>query len=125
MFYHKKLFNNPKYKVIYSSECYLASKINDYVKKGYTYISYEDNEKISDYSYKLYTKRAYPYEFLKIVMCIDDKFYLDEKKHLKSIQNDDGIYYTRLLYQGLTRAREEIVVIITNKKILAELIDIL
>lgn len=58
-------------------------------------------------------------------MCIDDKFYLDEKKHLKSIQNDDGIYYTRLLYQGLTRAREEIVVIITNKKILAELIDIL
>ena len=125
LFYHKKLFNNPKYKVIYSSECYLASKINDYVKKGYTYISYEDNEKISDYSYKLYTKRAYPYEFQKIVMCIDDKFYLDEKKHLKSIQNDDGIYYTRLLYQGLTRAREEIVVIITNKKILAELIDIL
>ena len=47
------------------------------------------------------------------------------KPHLKSIQNDDGIYYTRLLYQGLTRAREEIVVIITNKKILAELIDIL
>lgn len=125
LFYHKKFFNNPKYKVIYSSECYLASKINDYVKKGYTYISYEDNEKISDYSYKLYTKRAYPYEFQKIVMCIDDKFYLDEKKHLKSIQNDDGIYYTRLLYQGLTRAREEIVVIITNNKILAELIDIL
>lgn len=116
LFYHKKFFNNPKYKVIYSRECYLASKINDYVKKGYTYISYEDNEKISDYSYKLYTKRAYPYEFQKIVMCIDDKFYLDEKKHLKSIQNDDGIYYTRLLYQGLTRAREEIVVIITNKR---------
>lgn len=34
LFYHKKLFNNPKYKVIYSSECYLASKINDYVKKA-------------------------------------------------------------------------------------------
>lgn len=125
LFYHKKCFNNDKYKIIYSNECYLAMKINDYVKRGYTYISYDDNEKISDYSYKLYTKRAYPYEFQKIVMCIDDKFYLDEKKHLKSIQNKEGIYYTRLLYQGLTRAREEIVVIITNKEILENLIDIL
>lgn len=125
LFYHKKYFNYNKYKIIYVKKEFLTNKIEEYVKKGFTFISYEDNESQSDYAYKIYTKRAYPYEFQKIVMCIDEHFYLDEKLHLKSIQNEEGIYYTRLLYQGLTRAREEIVVLVTNEKILNDLVDAL
>lgn len=58
-------------------------------------------------------------------MCIDDRFYLDERKHLKSLQAEGGSYYTRLLYQGLTRAREEIVLIVTNEEVLNGLIEII
>lgn len=123
--YHKKCNPSDKYKIVYTKQCFLNNKIEDYIKKGFTFISYEDGDKGSDFSYKLYTKRAYPHEFEKIVMCIDDRFYLDERKHLKSLQAEGGSYYTRLLYQGLTRAREEIVLIVTNEEVLNGLIEII
>ena len=54
-------------------------------------------------------------EFDKVVMLLDSSFYYDENGTLQGIPHPNPDYlYPNLFYQGVTRAREQLALIIVN-----------
>lgn len=57
-------------------------------------------------------------EFDSVVMIMDDFFYYDEKNKLKSFDHPNRNYvFTMMLYQGLTRCRKNLIIIITGEQV--------
>jgi hypothetical protein len=89
--------------------------------KEYTYITYTPSFYDATLDYQksdLNTHTVIGQEFDKVCMIIDDDFYY-EGDHLKGRRhpNPDHIF-EKLLYQGLTRVRNKLAIIITDKEIL-------
>lgn len=58
-------------------------------------------------------------------MIMNDDFWYNENGKLQAMNHPNPDYiFTKLLYQGLTRAREEILLIITNENILEKVLGI-
>ncbi len=116
--FKKNKFNNVS--IVYEPDTKKAIRLAK-TQQGYTYISYTP----SKYSFELdyqsdikNTHRVIGQEFDKVVMVMGSKFYyFDGELRSKSHPNPDYIY-TRLLFQGLTRAISEIKLIITDKQLL-------
>lgn len=104
---------------------------NSYRSKGYKYISYTPSQYVSsclDYLKSEYnTHKVIGQEFDKVVMYLDNNFYYNKKGELCSYKHPNPNYiYQKLLFQGLTRARYKIcLIIVNNDKLLKEILEII
>lgn len=114
------LFNNVK--IIFEPDKKRAVEIAKQLKMdNYTYISYTPSfydfslhYQISDFN----THEVIGQEFDGVVMIMDENFFY-EKCFLKGKTHPNPDYiYTQLLYQGLTRTREKLALIITDESLL-------
>lgn len=98
---------------------------HEYEKKGYTYISYTPSAYDARIDFQIgaaNTHEVIGQEFDKVCMIMGNNFYYADKKLLSKKHPNPNYLYTKLLYQGLTRARTKILLIITNKDILSTIL---
>lgn len=107
-------------KVIYANDDVQLNKyLLDYLRENYVFISNGSPNAFSKYSINVNDVIGADYE--RVLMLVDNNFYYQDGR-LKS-QNRFGVLQDRLLYQGLTRARDAVVLIIyKNKRLFRELI---
>lgn len=93
--------------------------LDNFTKKDYTFINYtESNFQSSNFDqysrFKNYnTHRVIGQEFNNVVMLMDNTFKYNDSGKLTSFTHPNPDYlYVKLLYQGLTRVREKLVIII-------------
>lgn len=127
-----EIFDSHNIEVIYADNYEEAKDILDYYKnRKYTFINFSR----SNYNYSPYSKYEYDYdthhvigqEFDNVVMILDKSFYYNEKNILCAVSHPNPNYlYTQLLYQGITRVRERLtLIILDNKDLYDKIISIL
>jgi len=139
----RKLFNlniKDKYlkyssvKILYANnEKEAITFIKEYKSKNFVFINYSKSpNRISPFDiYSNYesidTHKAIGQEFDNVLMIMDDTFYYSpEGKLLAKVYPHQEYLYEQLLYQGLTRAREKLVIIVVNNEdLLANMLSIL
>lgn len=101
----------PNVKVIYAdSKEYANELIERYGKKGYKHIGFTPS------AYKVAGQ-----EFDKVLMVINENFEYSEEGRLITYENPDTDYlFVQLLFQGLTRVREKLIIIVLNNETLFE-----
>ena len=96
----------------------------DSENEGYKYISYTSSYYNASLDYQendTNTHRVIGQEFDGVTMILNDKFYY-ENNVLKALQHPNSDYlYTQLLYQGLTRARTKLKLIIQTEELLKKI----
>lgn len=107
-----------------------AKKILDYfIDGGYTYISFTMSKYYCDPLDKLAfnknTHEVIGQEFDKVVMVIDKKFFYGDNGRLyNSIHPNPDYLFGKLLFQGLTRTREKVaLIVIENFELFSKLIN--
>lgn len=90
-----------------------------YRSKGYKFINYTKSNyepsPYSAYSEDYDTHHVIGQEFDKVVMLLDSSFYYDEEGKLQGIPHPNPNYlYPNLFYQGVTRVREQLALIVVN-----------
>ncbi len=95
--------------------------IEYYQNKGYIFINYTEghNDSTPYFEYKELanhdTHSVIGQEFDKVVMLMGDTFYYDKKGKLQGTDHSVPHYlYPQLFYQGATRARERLAIIVVN-----------
>ncbi len=107
-----------------------AHKFGHYLEneKGYTFITYTPSQYNDGLGYQdgpNNTHRVIGQEFDKVCMVLDDNFsYRDNKLVSKRHPNPDYLFH-QLLYQGLTRVRTKLFLIIRDLTILGNVLKIL
>lgn len=95
-------------------------------KDGYVYISYTPSTIYCDLNYQksnLNTHRVIGQEYDSVVMIINDSFYYKDNKLMAKEHPNPDYLYTQLLYQGLTRARTKLLLIIQTKDMLNKVLS--
>lgn len=95
--------------------------------KGYTYISLTPGFVSSSLDYQasdLNTHRVIGQEFDRVCMIMDDNFFYDGTDLSAKIHPYRNYLLTKLLYQGLTRARSKITLIVTDQALLDNILKI-
>lgn len=90
-----------------------------YRAKMYMFINYSKsiyyNSPYSEYEEDFDTHHVIGKEFDKVVMLMDSSFYYDENGTLQGIPHPNPDYlYPNLFYQGITRVREKLALVIVN-----------
>ena len=90
-----------------------------YRKKGFVFINYSksnyETSPYAEYNEDFDTHHVIGQEFDKVVMLMDNSFYYDELGELQGVPHPNPDYlYPNLFYQGVTRVREELALIIVN-----------
>lgn len=102
--------------------------IEYYRNKGYTFINYSK----SNYKYSPYlqyeedfdTHHVIGQEFDNVLMLMDKSFYYDSNNVLQGVPHPNPDYlYPNLFYQGITRVREKIALVVVNAPELFEKIS--
>ncbi len=102
--------------------------IEYFKKQGYVFINYSK----SNYNHSPYEKYEEDFdthhvigqEFDNVLMLMDDSFYYDENEVLQGVPHPNPDYlYPNLFYQGITRVREKIALIIIKSPLLFEKIS--
>lgn len=116
---HKPM-NYSNIDLAYANSANEANKIIEYYKlKGYTFINYSK----SNYYYSPYTQYQEDFdthhvigqEFDNVLMLMDNSFYYDENGILQGYQHPNPDYlYPNLFYQGITRVREKIALLVID-----------
>jgi len=112
------LYNNVS--ISYANSIAEAQKMIGYYRnQGYIFINYsKSNHRYSPYSnYEedFDTHHVIGQEFDNVLMLMDDSFYYDEDGMLQGVEHPNPDYlYPNLFYQGITRVREKIALIIVN-----------
>ncbi len=100
----------------------------DLNNKDYTFISYpikQMNPNLDENVTILDSNEVVGQDFQKVVMILNSYFYYQDGE-LKGKELEGTKYpIVKMLYQGLTRARENIILIITDKELLINLLSIL
>ncbi len=116
----------PNVKIIYADTYEYANVlIEKYSKKGYKYISYTQSAYYSHNIDKIQssdnTHKVVGQEFDNVLMVINESFaYLDDGR-LGAYEHPVPDYlFAQLLYQGLTRVREKLIIIVLNNKTVFE-----
>lgn len=100
----------------------------DILGRTYVFINYSK----SNYNYSPYAKYEEDFdthhvigqEFDNVLMLMDDSFYYDENGVLQGVPHPNPDYlYPNLFYQGITRVREKIALVIVNSPRLFEKIS--
>lgn len=90
-----------------------------YRSKGFKFINYTKSNyeprPFSAYAEDFDTHHVIGQEFDKVVMLLDSSFFYDEDGKLQGIPHPNPNYlYPNLFYQGVTRVREELALIVVN-----------
>ena len=102
--------------------------INHFRRQGYVFINYSK----SNYRYSPYSEYEEDFdihhvigqEFDNVLMLMDDSFFYDNDGVLQGVQHPNPDYlYPNLFYQGITRVREKIALVIVNAPKLFEKIS--
>ena len=94
-----------------------------YRGKDYTFINYSKSF-YSDSPYSAYeedfdTHHVIGQEFDKVVMLLDQSFYYDDNDILQGVKHPTPDYlYPNLFYQGVTRVREQLALIVVDNEAL-------
>ena len=123
----KNLNHKPKTKMNYSNvQLNYANDVEEtkylleyYKQKGYVFINYSksnyDPSPYSAYEEDFDTHHVIGQEFDKIVMLMDKSFYYDDNNNLCGIPHPNPDYlYPNLFYQGVTRVRMELSIIVVD-----------
>lgn len=108
-----------------NSESEACRIIEYYRKQGYTFINYsKSNYRQSPYAqYKedFDTHHVIGQEFDNVLMLLDKSFFYNEKGILQGVEHPNPDYlYPNLFYQGITRVREKIALLIVEAPTLLE-----
>jgi hypothetical protein len=101
----------------------LAKKLERY--EGYTYISYTSSfydHRIDYQMTDMNTHNVIGQEFDKVCMIIDDNFYYEGNYLRGRVHPNPDYIFEKLLYQGLTRVRSALAIIITEEDILEKVL---
>ncbi len=121
----RKLTNFDAISLCYANDYVEAKHILEYFQnKNYAFINcFNSNENffaIRNYD----VHQIIGQDFEKVVMLMDNTFYYDEKGKLQSNVNLNSEYiYTQLFYQGITRAKDKLALIVIDNKVLFEKIS--
>ena len=90
-----------------------------YRRKGYVFINYTKPEysqnPYAQFEGDLDTHHVIGREYDKVVMVMDDRFFYDEAGVLQGVpQPDPDALYPNLFYQGITRVREELAIVVVS-----------
>lgn len=123
---YKKEYNFKNVHIIFEPDYVKALNITKELEaEGYTYISYTPSlfdDRLNYQQSKYNTHKVIGQEFDKVCMILDKNFYY-EGSLLKALPHPNPNYlYTKLLYQGLTRVRSEITLIICSEKLLEHIL---
>lgn len=106
--------------VLYADSSAEAQNMLEYYKaQGYTFINYAKPKDAGD-PYDIYEEsfdagHVIGMEFDRVVMLMDSSFYYDRDGYLQGIPHPDPDYmYPNLFYQGITRVREKLALIIVS-----------
>ncbi len=135
---HLMYMNDPRPKedyknvqVIYAANYVQANCLIDYYRlRNYQYVAFTLSLYYSCGMDQLLsgknTHEVIGQEFDSVVMAIDDSFYYDESGHLLAVDHPNPDYlFKQLLFQGLTRVREKIaLIVINNPDLFEKVIDI-
>lgn len=91
--------------------------IKSFEQKGYIFINYTESiynkGSYDNYEFKYNTHHVIGQEFDRVLMVLDSTFYYDEDNMLVGSRHPNPDYlYKQLLFQGLTRVREKLALII-------------
>ena len=92
----------------------------------YQYISYTPSthfHSIDDQESELNTHRVIGQEFDKVIMMLDDNFHYEGNKLVGGPHPNPDYIFEKLLYQGLTRARKAIALVITQPDLLDKILS--
>ncbi len=96
-------------------------------KKDFKYISMTPSYYYNELDYQqdeFNTHKVIGQEFDKVCMIMDSSFYYEDNK-LKSKDHPNSDYIsTKLLYEGLTRAKSELALIVTDKNLLSDMMKL-
>lgn len=115
----------PNVKVIYADTYEYANElIKKYAAKGYKYINYTPSacyDNNTDATYSENTYKVIGQEFDNVLMVINESFAYTDDGRLGAYEHPVTEYiFTQLLYQGLTRVREKLMIIVLNNQTLFE-----
>ncbi len=93
-----------------------AEKIIDYYRqKGYVFISYSKLKNFSHYKEDFQAQHVVGQEFDNVLMMLDNSFYYDKSGKLKGMPREKRDYlYPNLFYQGITRVREKLALVVVG-----------
>ena len=120
----KKPMVYPNVDLLYANTTGEAQMLIEYYRnKGYIFINYSKSNRnhspYEQYEEDYDTHHVIGQEFDKIVMLMDKSFYYDENCVLQGVPHPNPDYlYPNLFYQGITRVREKIALIVVNAPIL-------
>lgn len=127
----KKIIKGRKYPnvdILYCPNKKMAGDIARKMSTGYTFISITNSNFNSrlDYQYsRVNTHKVIGQEFNNVVMVLDEAFGYDDYGILCCAPHPNPNYlFDKLLYQGLTRARSKIKLIITDKELFSNILKI-
>ena len=123
-------YSFPNVRIIYEPDKQRAiSQAKALEDFGYTYISYTPslyNPGLDDQISIHNTHNVIGQEFESVCMLLDDNFYYDESGHLSGVIHPNPDYlFAQLLYQGLSRVRSRIALIVVSEKILVKILPLL
>lgn len=124
--YPKRLMNYPNVDLNYANTTSEAQSLIEYYrKKGYVFINYSKSNHFhspyEQYEEDYDTHHVIGQEFDKVRMLMDNSFYYDENGILCGKQHPNPDYlYPNLFYQGITRVREKIALIVVNAPLLMD-----
>ncbi len=101
--------------VLYAKDQSEAEKILRYFKdNGYVFISYSNAFKNRD---DFDANSVAGEEFDNVIMMLDNTFFYDKSGRLKGVPRDrDNLIYPNLFYQGITRVREKLALIVVGNE---------
>lgn len=104
---------------------------SNYMNCGYTFINFTSTSlpavSANGEGVEYEASKVIGREFEKVVMILDDKFYYDEKGVLRARKHPNPDYlYDQLLYQGITRTREKLcLIVVQNTPLFAHIIEMI
>lgn len=114
-------FNYSNVEVVFARPLEVVFLIHYFKSRDYVFINYSTSYKkrspFNQYfpSSNYDTHHVIGQDFDNVLMLMDESFYYDENGQLQCVEHPNPDYiYTQLLYQGLTRARERIAIIVVN-----------
>lgn len=113
-FSHVKVFYQPSKDIVMET-------VNSLVKDGYHYISITPSFYDASLDYQKSddnTHTVIGQEFDKVCMIMDSNFYYENGILKAKLHPNPDYIFTKLLYQGLTRARSDIAIVITDTELL-------
>jgi hypothetical protein len=104
--------------LIYADSRESAEPIIDYYKeRGYMYISCDETEDTAEKPMMVDSDDTFGQEYDHVMVMMDSRFYHNEKGILRSSEESPGPYsYEQMLYQAVTRTREQLCILVCRNE---------